>query len=104
MKEKRVSHDLQGEWRVERLSGLIPAFGLRKRVGRSGGSTRLGRLPLAFFRVRGLTLDYLAWPIQDELVPSEKGEWIGRGFFLGREFCRFRLVRPTRERHRQRRQ
>jgi hypothetical protein len=92
-----MSNDLYGEWHVERVSGLIPAFGLRKRIGRSHGSTRLGRLPLAVFRVRGLTLDYLAWPIRDELAPSEAGEWIGRGFFLGREFCRFRLVRPTRE-------
>jgi hypothetical protein len=93
MREARVSDDLYGEWRVERLSGLIPAFGLRKRISRSGGTTRLGPLPLAFFRVRGLTLDYLAWPVRDELAPSEDGGWIGRGLFLGREFCRFRLVR-----------
>ena len=95
-----MPHDLYGEWRVERVSGLIPAFGLRKRIGRSGGSTRLGRLPLAFFRVRGLTLEYLGWPMRDELAPSEDGGWIGRGLFLDREFCRFRLVRLPKERAR----
>jgi hypothetical protein len=99
-KQTRVPDDLYGEWRVERLSGFVPAFGLRKRINSSGGTTRLGPFPLAFFRVRGLTLDYLAWPVRDVLAPSEDGGWVGRGLFLGREFCRFRLVRPPEERAR----
>ena len=83
--------ELSGEWHVERVSGVLPP-GLRKHIGVGTGSTRLGRLPLAFFRVRGRTLDYVGWPVRDELQPTEGG-WLGRGLLLGREFCRFRLVR-----------
>jgi hypothetical protein len=83
--------DLTGEWRVERSSGVLPP-GLRKHISADGGSTRLGRLPLAFFRVRGSTLDYVGWPVRDELQQTSDG-WVGRGLLLGREFCRFRLVR-----------
>jgi hypothetical protein len=84
-----------GRWRVERVGGLLPP-GLRKRIGQDGGSTRLGPLPLAVFRVRGRTLDYRLLPIRDELTPSADGTWLGRGLVLGREFCRFRLVRDDR--------
>jgi hypothetical protein len=80
-----------GRWRVERVDGLLPP-GLRKRIGRRGGSTSLGPVPLAFFRVRGRTLDYRLLPVRDELTPAEDGTWLGRGLLLGREFCRFRLV------------
>jgi hypothetical protein len=86
-----VTRDLSGSWRVERVSGILPP-GLRKRIGPTTGSTRLGPIPLAFFRVRGSTLDYLLWPVRDELAPGG-GEWSGRGLLFGREFCRFRLVR-----------
>jgi hypothetical protein len=84
---------LEGSWRVERVSGLLPPGGLRKRIGARGGSTRLGPLPLALFRVRERTLDYLGWPVRDELRPAGDGSWVGRGLLFGREFCRFRLVR-----------
>ena len=80
-----------GRWRVERVDGLLPP-GLRKRIGRDGGSTRFGPLPLALFRVRGRTLDYRLLPIADELTPAGNGTWLGRGLLFGREFCRFRLV------------
>ena len=73
------------------MSGFLPP-GLRKHIGADTGSTRLGRLPLAVFRVRGRTLDYVVWPVRDVLQP-ENGGWLGRGLLLGREFCRFRLVR-----------
>jgi hypothetical protein len=88
-----MTDELTGHWRVERVSGLLPPFGLRKRIGPRGGSTWLGPLPLGLFRVRGRTLDYAAWPLTDELSPAEGGEWAGRGLVFGREFCRFRLVR-----------
>jgi hypothetical protein len=83
--------DVSGDWRIERVSGILPP-GLRKHIRGEAGSTRLGRLPLAFFRVRGRTLDYVGWPVRDELEPTAGG-WLGRGLLLGREFCRFRLVR-----------
>ena len=84
--------ELTGRWRVERVGGLLPP-GLRKRIGRDGGSTRLGPLPVAVFRVRGRTLDYRLLPVRDELTPSGDGRWVGRGVLLGWEFCRFRLIR-----------
>jgi hypothetical protein len=85
--------EFTGRWRVERVSGLLPPVGLRKRIGPRSGSTRLGLLPLARFRVGGRTLDYVGWPLRDELRQGEDGEWLGRGLLFGREFCRFRLVR-----------
>ena len=53
-----------GRWRVERISGLLPPHGLRKRIGPDAGSTRLGPVPLAVFRVRGPTLDYRLLPVR----------------------------------------
>jgi hypothetical protein len=88
--------DVSGRWRVERVDGLLPPAGLRKRIGRGSGSTRLGPLPLALFRVYGRTLDYRLLPIRDELTPADDGTWLGRGLLFGREFCRFRLVRDDR--------
>jgi hypothetical protein len=85
-----------GRWRVERIDGLLPPAGLRKRIGRSGGSTRLGPIPLALFRVHARTLDYRLLPIRDEVTPADDGTWLGRSLLLGREFCRFRLVRDDR--------
>jgi hypothetical protein len=93
--------EVAGRWRVERVGGLLPP-GLRKRIGRGGGSTRLGPLPLALFRVRGRTLDYRLLPIRDELTPAGDGSWLGRGLLFGREFCRFRLVRDERSKRRPR--
>jgi hypothetical protein len=82
-----------GAWRVERVSGLLPPRLLRKRIGAESGWTLLGPLPLGRFRRRGTTLDYVAWPVRDELSRDEDGDWVGRGLVFGREFCRFRLVR-----------
>jgi hypothetical protein len=88
-----VDVGLAGQWRVERVSGLLPPIGVRKRIGPGRGTTWLGPLPIGFFRVRGQTLDYTGWPIRDELAPLDDGEWIGRGLVFGRQFCVFRLVR-----------
>jgi hypothetical protein len=82
-----------GRWRVQRLSGMLPPVGLHKRIGSGSGWTELGRLPVARFRIRGQTLDYVLWPLRDELEPGPHGDWLGRGLLFGREFCRFRLVR-----------
>jgi hypothetical protein len=88
-----VREELAGHWRVERTSGLLPPFGVRKRIGQTNGLTWLGPLPLGFFQVRGRTLHYAGWPVRDELKPTERGEWVGRGLIFGRQFCTFRLVR-----------
>ena len=83
---------LTGEWLVRRVGGILPPTGLRKRIGGETGSTRVGRLPVAPFLVRGTALDYRWLPVRDELSPLDDGTWIGRGCIFGREFCRFRLV------------
>jgi hypothetical protein len=85
--------EFSGRWRVERVSGVLPPWGLRKRIGLRAGSTRVGPIPLALFHVHGRTLDYIGWPLRDELAPAENGEWVGRGLIFGHEFCRFRLIR-----------
>jgi hypothetical protein len=86
---------LEGHWRVERESGLLPPFGLTKAINGDTGWTRAGGVPVAPFRVEGTTLVYRAWPLRDELAPRPDGSWAGRSLVLGREFCRFRLVRET---------
>jgi hypothetical protein len=91
---------LDGEWRIERESGALPPFGLSKRIFGDGGWTLVGGVPAARFRVRrregeSARLDYVGWPVVDELTPREDGTWAGRGLMFGREFCRFRLVRQT---------
>jgi hypothetical protein len=85
---------LEGSWRVERISGLLPPLlPIRKRIADAAGVTRIGPLRLRF-RVEGTTLRYRA-PLQgfvDELEPSGDG-FVGRATVLGREYGRFRLVR-----------
>lgn len=89
---------LVGRWRVRRESGVLPNFGLSKSIAPDGrGVTRVLGLPLLPFRLRalpdgGAKLRYRLLPLEDTL--ARDGEtWVGRGFLLGREFCRFRLVR-----------
>lgn len=85
---------LEGTWKVEREAGLLPPFGLSKRIGPASGWTLVAGLPAAYFRIRGTTLEYVGWPVRDELEPRPDGSWGGRGLLAGREFCRFRLVKP----------
>lgn len=84
---------LDGSWRVERISGLLPPVPIHKSISASSGVTRIGviRLP---FRVDGRRLRYRP-PLHafvDELEPRGKG-FDGRAKVLGREYARFRLVR-----------
>jgi hypothetical protein len=88
-------NELDGVWRVEREAGILPPLGLTKTIENGRGWTRALGLPLAPFRVVGHTLVYRGWPVRDELEPRSDGSWAGRGLMLGREFCRFRLVRVT---------
>jgi hypothetical protein len=84
---------LEGSWRVERVSGLLPPFGLSKRISGDRGWTLAAGVPVAPFRVSGTSLVYIGWPVRDELTRRPDGTWAGRGLLAGREFCRFRLVR-----------
>jgi hypothetical protein len=87
--------ELDGVWRVKRLSGLLPPLvGVRKRIRGASGETAVGLLPGAPFDVVGLSLRYRA-PFRgfvDELEPTADG-FRGRAIFRGREFGRFELER-----------
>jgi hypothetical protein len=88
---------LDGIWRVERESGVLPPYGVSKRIFGTGGWTLVAGVPVAHFRVQRpdedrAVLDYLALPVRDELEALDDG-WAGRGLVFGREICRFRLVR-----------
>ena len=76
---------LDGVWRVERISGLLPPGGVTKQISGGSGSTRILGLPVALFRLQGQTLAYRLLPIRDELTPKTDGSWEGRGLLLGRE-------------------
>lgn len=83
---------LEGNWKIQREAGILPPFGLGKRIRDAAGWTSVAHVPVAFFRVEGTTLVYRGWPIRDELAARPDGTWDGRGKLFGREFCRFRLV------------
>ena len=74
------------------VSGVLPPFGVRKRIQQGRGWTLVGPIPVASFDVRGSTLVYRHLPVRDELERQADGTWLGRGLLWGREFCRFRLV------------
>jgi hypothetical protein len=85
------STSLEGNWRVERVSGFLLPVGATKRIENGVGWTLVAGIPVARFRVVGATLVYRGWPVRDELEP-DASFWRGRGLIFGREFCRFRLV------------
>jgi hypothetical protein len=87
--------ELDGLWDVQRVSGFLPPMiGVRKRISRTRGETKVGSLPGVPFDVVGLSLRYRA-PFSgfvDELQPDHEG-FAGRATFRGREFGRFALRR-----------
>ncbi len=87
--------DLDGLWRVERVSGLLPPlYGVCKRIEGDHGETRIGPLPGVPFRVVGLTLKYhAALGGFVDLLEREGDGYNGRATFRGREYGRFRLRR-----------
>jgi hypothetical protein len=92
-----MSHPLDGRWRVRRRTGvLVPGFS--KRMHDAGGCTYLWGIPIGRFRVRetptGCALEYVRWPIVDELEPRDDGAWWhGNGRVFGHTFCAFSLER-----------
>jgi hypothetical protein len=87
--------ELDGVWRVERESGLLPPLvGVRKVIEGSRGRTSLGRLPGVPFEVVGLELRYRP-PFAGfvDVLERDAGGYRGRATFRGREFARFRLSR-----------
>ena len=94
-----VIANLQGDWRVVRLTGPLPMAGLWKQVNGAGGKTRgwWGPLGLPFEleqREERVLLVYkppLAFMV-DELRSEEDGSWIGRATAAGALYAWFRLV------------
>ena len=87
--------ELDGEWSVRRLSGLLPPLvGVRKRIHGTTGETTIGPLPGAPFDVVGLELRYRA-PFSGfvDVLDPEGDAYRGRATFRGREFGRFALQR-----------
>ena len=84
---------LDGEWRVERVGGLLPPLvGVTKRIDGDHGETRLGPLPGAPFDVVGLELRYKApfFGVVDVLEPAADG-YVGHAKVFGREVGTFRM-------------
>jgi hypothetical protein len=87
--------ELDGVWKVERLSGLLPPLvAVRKRISGSSGHTTVGPFPAAPFVVEGYVLHYKPpfGGFVDFLEP-DGGGYRGRATFRGRQFATFRLTR-----------
>lgn len=89
-----MAHEIKGHFKVRRVSGLLPPFGLSKRIDVDHGVTRILSVPLMPFRVVGQELRYIVLPIRDRLEPQSDGSYLGEAFVFGIRFCRFRLE-PT---------
>jgi ferritin-like metal-binding protein YciE len=97
---RELMKDLEGDWRVERLEGLLPPMiGVRKRIHGDRGETRIGHLPGWSFHVerREGRVSLIYHPpfsaLVDELRPGAHGSWIGRSTLGGRELGRFLMSR-----------
>jgi ferritin-like metal-binding protein YciE len=86
--------ELDGNWTVERESGLLPPYvGVTKRIVGAAGSTRIGPVE-ARFDVEGRTLRYRA-PFEGlvDHVEPEGDHLHGRATYRGRELARFTMRR-----------
>ena len=88
--------ELDGEWEVRRVSGLLPPlYGVRKRIEGTGGVTLLGPFGAPFdvvgrrLRYRGL----LTRGLVDSVEPGEDGWWDGVARYRGRKLGRFAMRR-----------
>ncbi|MFL5322032.1 MAG: hypothetical protein ACJ790_20390 [Myxococcaceae bacterium] len=86
-----MSEEVSGRWKVKRVSGLLPPFGVSKVIGLANGVTRLLGIPVAAFKVVGNEFRYRALPVRDRVHPNGDGTYEGEGFLFGKRFCRFRL-------------
>jgi ferritin-like metal-binding protein YciE len=91
---------LEGDWRVERLGGLLPPMvGVRKRIRGDRGESKIGPLVVWPFRIerRGERVALLVYRapfsgLVDELEAAADGSILGRSVLGGRELGRFRMV------------
>jgi hypothetical protein len=94
--QHELGASLAGKWRVRREAGLLPPFGISKRIGADSGWTCLAGVPLLPFRVvwrdGGAEFRYRVLPIVDEVVARPDGTWNGVARFAGWKFCDFSLL------------
>jgi ferritin-like metal-binding protein YciE len=90
---------LEGEWKVERLGGLLPPMiGVRKTIRGGAGETRVGPLAVWPFRrepKEGRVALVYRTPFSmfvDEVRREPDGSWLGRMTFLNLELGRFRMT------------
>ena len=88
--------ELDGEWEVRRLTGLLPPlYGVRKRIDGAAGLTVLGPVKAPFdvvgreLRYRGL----LSRGLVDSVEPGDEGWWNGVARYRGRRVGRFAMRR-----------
>jgi hypothetical protein len=101
-----VLRNLEGDWKVERLSGPLPMPFVWKRVGGGRGETRvlpswrIGGLPLEPKLPFGLEqreghVDLIYRPplsfLVDELRLEEDGTWLGRANVAGFQYAWFQM-------------
>lgn len=102
--ELSVVQNLDGDWRVERLSGPVPMPFVWKRIGAGRGTTRVSprgpsslrpRLPFRLEqRERHVALIYLS-PLSflvDELRMEADGSWLGRANAAGVRYAWFKMT------------
>ena len=107
-KSLSVVENLDGEWKVERLSGPVPMPFVWKRIRAGRGTTRVSppirrrsglplepKLPFRLEQREGhVALIYLG-PLSflvDELRLEEDGSWLGRANAAGIRYAWFRMV------------
>lgn len=91
---------LDGRWKVERLSGLVPMPGVYKEIQDGRGRTTAGwspfrDLPFRLERVEEgvlLTYDSPFTFLRDELRREPDGSWLGRATVAGSRYAWFRMV------------
>ncbi len=95
-----VSGPLEGRWRLERLSGVLPPLiGARKEIRGDRGETRFGPFPGVSFRVeeREDCLALVYRPpfsiLVDEVRKEPEGSWLGKATLGGRTFGQFRMTK-----------
>jgi hypothetical protein len=81
-----------GTYRVERVSGVLPPWGIGKQIRGDRGFTTVLGVPVASFTRVGDTLIYDWLPVRDRLTRDGDG-WRGEGIVGGIRFCSFRLRR-----------
>ena len=102
--------NLEGDWRVERLSGPVPMPFVWKHIGGGWGTTRVSpvgpKLPFKLEQQEGHVALIYRPPLSflvDELRQEADGSWLGRANAAGIQYAWFRMV-PTRSattRHRE---